>query len=104
MNSDLIIRQLNDADLTVRINAAAQLAEAVRNNQFAFPAVGHDVNNHIHTIYSFSPYSPTAAVYQSRLAGLATCGLMDHDSIGGAEEFTEAGRILGIATTQGCEV
>ncbi len=104
MNSDLIIRQLNDADPTVRINAAAQLAEAVRNNQFAFPAVGHDVNNHIHTIYSFSPYSPTAAVYQSRLAGLATCGLMDHDSIGGAEEFTEAGRILGIATTQGCEV
>ena len=104
MNTDLIISRLNDADLTVRINAAKQLAEAIRNNQFSFPPVGQDVNNHIHTIYSFSPYSPTAAVYQSRLAGLATCGLMDHDSIGGAEEFTEAGRILGIATTQGCEI
>ena len=23
------------------------------------PAQGTDVNNHIHTIYSFSPYSPT---------------------------------------------
>ena len=23
------------------------------------PATGRDVNNHIHTTYSFSPYSPT---------------------------------------------
>ncbi|MBR4766277.1 MAG: PHP domain-containing protein, partial [Clostridia bacterium] len=27
-------------------------------------------NNHIHTKYSFSPYSPTAAVYYARQAGL----------------------------------
>ena len=52
-----------------------------------FPPKGTDVNNHIHTTYSFSPYSPTAAVYFARMAGLATCGLMDHDSIAGAEEF-----------------
>ena len=51
------------------------------------PPTGEDVNNHIHTTYSFSPYSPTAAVYFARMAGLATCGLMDHDSIAGAEEF-----------------
>ena len=28
----------------------------------ALPPTGDDVNNHIHTTYSFSPYSPTAAV------------------------------------------
>ena len=39
------------------------------------PEQGMDVNNHIHTIYSFSPYSPTAAVWFARQAGLCTCGL-----------------------------
>ena len=54
------------------------------------PETGRDVNNHIHTTYSFSPYSPTAAVWFARAAGLCTCGLMDHDSIAGAEEFLAA--------------
>ena len=53
----------------------------------SLPPEGRDVNNHIHTTYSFSPYSPTAAVWFARAAGLCTCGLMDHDSIAGAEEF-----------------
>ena len=60
-------------------------------------------NNHIHTFYSFSPYSPTAAVYYARLAGLQTAGIMDHDSIAGAREFIEAGKIAGVATTIGIE-
>ena len=67
------------------------------------PPTGEDVNNHIHTTYSFSPYSPTAAVYFARLAGLCTCGLMDHDSIAGAEEFLEAAKIAGMAATIGME-
>jgi len=61
-------------------------------------------NNHIHTIYSFSPYSPTAAVWAARAAGLPTAGIMDHDSIAGAEEFREAGKIAGIGTTCGFEM
>ena len=60
-------------------------------------------NNHIHTIYSFSPYSPTAAVYMARAEGLETAGIMDHDSIGGAIEFRKAGEIAGIGTTCGLE-
>lgn len=60
-------------------------------------------NNHIHTMYSFSPYSPTAAVYMARAEGLETAGIMDHDSIGGAEEFRMAGELAGIGTTCGME-
>lgn len=60
-------------------------------------------NNHIHTTYSFSPYSPTAAVYFARREGLLTCGIMDHDSIAGAREFREAGKIAGMGTTCGFE-
>ncbi|MBO4894137.1 MAG: PHP domain-containing protein [Clostridia bacterium] len=61
------------------------------------------VNNHIHTKYSFSPYSPTAAVWFARAAGLNTAGIMDHDSIAGAREFIEAGKIAGVSTTIGLE-
>ncbi len=61
------------------------------------------VNNHIHTIYSFSPYSPTAAVYYAWLNGLDTAGIMDHDSVCGAREFIEAGRIAGMPVTVGAE-
>ncbi|MDR1439634.1 MAG: PHP domain-containing protein, partial [Clostridiales bacterium] len=61
------------------------------------------VNNHIHTIYSFSPYSPTKAVHKAWESGLATAGIMDHDSVAGALEFIEAGRIMGVATTLGLE-
>ena len=63
-----------------------------------------DVNNHIHTTYSFSPYSPAKAVWMARQAGLATAGIMDHDSVGGAREFIEAGRIARLPVTVGAEV
>jgi hypothetical protein len=62
-----------------------------------------NVNNHIHTTYSFSPYSPAMAAYKARQCGLITAGIMDHDTIAGAPEFLEATRILGIAATCGIE-
>ncbi len=65
---------------------------------------GREVNNHVHTTYSFSPYSPTLAAERACAAGLLAVGIMDHDSVGGAAEMREAGRILGIATTCGVEI
>ena len=55
-------------------------------------------NNHIHTTFSFSPYSPTAAVWAARRAGLSTAGIMDHDSIGGASELRKAA-LAGVGST-----
>ncbi|MGN1074370.1 MAG: PHP domain-containing protein [Eubacteriales bacterium] len=66
--------------------------------------VFENINNHIHTIYSFSPYSPAAAVYRAREAGLSTAGIMDHDSVSGCREFIEAGRIARFPVTCGCEL
>lgn len=65
--------------------------------------ITEEVNNHIHTKYSFSPYTPTMAVVMAYDAGLSTAGIMDHDSISGAEEFIEAGKIVGMTTTIGIE-
>lgn len=63
-----------------------------------------DVNNHIHTCYSFSPYTPEQAILRAKEAGLATAGIMDHDSLSGAEAFEQAGRMHGMPTTVGMEV
>ena len=64
----------------------------------------NDANNHIHTIYSFSPYSPTKAAYMAYSAGLTSAGIMDHDSLSGVEEFKSACEILSIGSTCGVEV
>ncbi|MEN8904434.1 MAG: PHP domain-containing protein [Clostridiales bacterium] len=61
------------------------------------------VNNHIHTKYSFSPYSPTKAIWMAYNTGLTTAGIMDHESVMGGLEFKQAGKITGIATTTGME-
>ncbi len=61
------------------------------------------VNNHIHTSFSFSPYTPASAVYYAALAGLSTAGIMDHDSVGGCKEFIEAGKLIGMPVTVGFE-
>ena len=94
-----LLEELNAGNIDERL---AALARAVTRADFP-PVDPRMVNNHIHTTYSFSPYSPSAAVYAARAEGLATCGIVDHDSIGGAKEFIEAGGIVGIPTTIGIE-
>jgi len=94
---------LNAPTKDARLAALRELMPLYKNGTLAAPAVTSYVNNHIHTTYSFSPYSPTAAAYTAWKNGLSTAGIMDHDSIAGAEEFIEAGEIIGIATTVGIE-
>ncbi len=97
-----------DLDLLQQLNAPtakerlAALETAVDQANFP-PMDPRFVNNHIHTTYSFSPYSPSAAVYAARREGLCTAGIVDHDSMGGAEEFIQAGRIVGLPVTVGIE-
>jgi hypothetical protein len=98
------IDDLNNNDAGIRLSGLRELAEAIAKGEIARPYRGNYVNNHIHTTYSFSPYSPAKAVWMAYNAGLSTAGIMDHDSISGAEEFICAGEIIGIATTIGAEL
>lgn len=95
-----VLRRLNAPTAQERLEALKREIETEREKPVLLPAYA---NNHIHTTYSFSPYSPTAAVWFARSAGLGTAGIMDHDSIAGAREFIQAGEIAGIATTIGLE-
>ncbi len=99
----VIEAKLNDMDVNVRLAALRELKKMIDNGEIQKPCFGNDVNNHIHTTYSFSPYTPTAAVYYGYMAGLKTAGIMDHDSLAGAREFVEAGKIMEMATTIGVE-
>jgi hypothetical protein len=69
----------------------------------AEPFVGES-NNHIHTIYSFSPYAPAAAALGARRAGLAVAGSVDHDSLEGADEMRRACALLGMGSVTGFEI
>lgn len=98
-----LITKLNDKSSVVRLDALKELMAKIKSGEIEGPKQGKDVNNHIHTTYSFSPYSPTKAIWMAYNAGLQTAGIMDHDSLSGAREFIEAGKIVGILTTIGVE-
>lgn len=97
------ITGLNHEDVNIRLENLRLLMGKVKSGELPKPVIGEEVNNHIHTTFSFSPYSPTKTLWMAYQAGLATAGIMDHDSISGAREFIEAGKIIGMATTIGLE-
>ncbi len=103
MTQEMLIEQLNAAKKEDRIAALAELFGRAKRGEFPMPEKTDFVNNHIHTTYSFSPYSPTKAVYMAWQNGLATAGIMDHDSLSGAKEFLEAAEIVGLPVTVGME-
>ncbi|MEG0770814.1 MAG: PHP domain-containing protein [Clostridia bacterium] len=97
-----LLEQLNAPYRYDRLKALKQLEELSAQNNDGYKNKAF-VNNHIHTIYSFSPYSPTAAVYYAKKAGLITAGIMDHDTISGCKEFIEASKIANFPVTCGFE-
>ncbi len=93
---------LNKLNAPTKKERLENLKEVLKTTTFP-EMVPQYINNHIHTTYSFSPYSPTAAVYAARMEGLCTAGIIDHDSISGAKEFIEAAKIVDIPVTIGME-
>lgn len=98
------IENLNNPSVERRIDSLTKLKQGIEKGDIRKPAVSNDVNNHIHTFYSFSPYSPTKALWMAYINSLGTAGIMDHDTVAGCFEFTRAGKILGMATTVGMEI
>ena len=96
-----LIERLNAKTKEERLSALKELIEKETEKPVRRD---NDANNHIHTIYSFSPYSPTKAAYMAYKSGLTSAGIMDHDSLSGSEEFKKACKILGLGATCGVEV
>lgn len=98
---DRTLYDLNTDARAERLEAVNRLA---REHALQDVPFGEEVNNHVHTRYSFSPYSPSAVAYHARRAGLRVVGSVDHESIAGAAEMKRAGDLVGMGTTVGCEV
>jgi hypothetical protein len=103
-NYDALVQGLNSAGKEQRLTALRDIKNLLDQGLLKTTEADVVTNNHIHTRYSFSPYSPAKAAWMGYASGLATAGIMDHDTISGAGEFIEAGEILGIPTTIGFEV
>ncbi|MCL2035389.1 MAG: PHP domain-containing protein [Oscillospiraceae bacterium] len=104
LNQEILVEDLNAAEKERRLTALSKLIALYDSGKLTKPVPTDNVNNHIHTTFSFSPYSPAKAAYMAWLNGLTTAGIMDHDSIAGADEFIKAGKILKLATTVGVEL
>ncbi len=101
--TDSLLDALNGATPASRLEALREVAELIAEGvEQTVPTI--EVNNHVHTFYSFSPYSPAMVAFRAWKAGLQAVGIMDHDSVAGAEEMIEACKLLGIGSTVGCEV
>ncbi len=98
-----LLALLDQPSADERLHRLADNIARFRSGEAPSPKATSFVNNHIHTTYSFSPYSPSDAAYRAWLNGLATAGIMDHDSVSGAEEFVRAGELLNIGATVGFE-
>ncbi|MCL2410191.1 MAG: PHP domain-containing protein [Treponema sp.] len=94
---------INDPCLNKDERIAALLSWQ-KSDEFVPAKISGEINNHIHTIYSFSPYTPAMAALRAYDCGLNAAGSVDHDSIGAAREMLEACAILGIGGCVGFEV
>jgi len=92
---------VNDPDATPdeRVDALRLLLDV----EGGLPPLTMESNNHIHTIYSFSPYTPAMACLCGREAGLQVVGSVDHDSIAAEGEMRDAGAMLGMGVVTGFE-
>ena len=100
---DKIIQELNSNLKETRLSGTKKIFNLIQKRAEQFKKT-EEVNNHVHTIYSFSPYSPSMAAYLAWKAGLQAVGIMDHDSVSGCKELIEACKIIGIASTVGFEL
>ncbi|MCL2833367.1 MAG: PHP domain-containing protein [Treponema sp.] len=88
-----------------RISAlSAFIKKNAEKETSALPSFCGEINNHIHTIYSFSPYTPAMAALRARLAGLEAAGSVDHDSYAAAGEMRRACAVLGMGCVTGLEI
>jgi hypothetical protein len=92
--------ELNSLNVSERLAAVRELGESVKQGV----TLTDEVNNHVHTLYSFSPYTPVMAAVKAAQAGLQAVGIMDHDSVSGCAEMLEACKAINIASTAGFEM
>jgi hypothetical protein len=94
---------LNDREPEKRLDNLKSILKEEKTKQLPVKQMDYYINNHIHTTFSFSFYTPAMSIWMASRYGLRIAGIMDHDTISGAREFVLAGKMAGIPTTKGVE-
>lgn len=97
-------KQLNSNYKEERLQAAQELRKLITEGKIPAVLRKEECNNHVHSQFSFSPYSPSMIAWMAYKSGLKVCGIIDHESVSGCREFIEACRILGVIPTIGFEL
>ena len=87
---------LNSPKKHIRLNAVEKLM-SIQAPRFEKPT-HESISICLSSIYSFSPYSPSALIWQAKEAGLNLVGISDIDTTAGITEFNQAGDIADVRT------
>lgn len=74
---DKIIQELNSNLKETRLFGMKKISVLIKEGKEQVNKTD-EVNNHVHTIYYFSPYSPSMAAYLAWKAGLQAVRIMYH--------------------------
>ena len=94
---------LNNREPKKRLDNLRSILKEEKAEKLPRKQMDYYINNHIHTTFSFSFYTPSMSIWMASRYGLRIAGIMDHDTISGAREFMTAGKMAGIPTTKGVE-
>ncbi len=92
--------ELDSFDPQMRKRALVRLLELAREHNLLPQVPRPIVNLHVHTFFSYNAYgySPSKFAWLARKHGFAVAGVVDFDVLDALDEFTEAGRLLGLKT------
>lgn len=99
-----LINKLNCDCKEERLEAVRKLSKLIAEGKLPAVPRKEECNNHVHSQFSFSPYSPSMIAWLAYENGLEVCGIIDHESVAGCREFIEACKMLGVVPTIGFEV
>lgn len=83
----------------IRLKALKRISQTISE-----PINGDNANLQIHTNNSFSPYTPSLAVFMAYKFGIRLCGLCDNYTLRGADEFIKACKMLNLTYSVGVEL
>ena len=96
MKLETALKSLNHQDSEVRLESIKRISSGIKNDELLPVKRLNECNNHVHSQYSFSPYSPSMIAWKAYKSGLSTCGIIDHESVGWMQ------RISGGVPHSGC--
>lgn len=84
-----IEKQLNDKDIRNRRKAVLAFRQLIKTGEWETPVPRETCNLHSHTFFSYNAYehSPSSLAWLARREGIRIMGIVDFDTLEGADEF-----------------